>query len=495
MNINALPIDISRPKMRKSIWCEGCGLGNLEQVLTKVMLDHVGEQLGVDPRDEQGLEQIKNNVVMVSGIGCTSRMPGHMDVNTVHTTHGRSLAFATGLKMSRPDLHVLLAAGDGDIFAIGGNHFIHAARRNPDLTLIVYDNESYGMTGAQHSPSSPLGELGTSVPYGVFEPPFDLVSLAKGAGAGFIAQAAVTTSQEHQEQLAELVDAAIKHKGFSFVNVRGTCHTGWGAKNKRSDPFVDRMHVEKRTIPVERWRELPEEDREGLIPLGIIHQSKRPDLQNSSQYQWVQKRSIASKDEAPCEPIKLESFDPLADHKRTSIRFAGSGGQGVISAGEIALKSVLASGQNGVFTKNYGPEARGGEAFSDLLISKADIHHPASEELDVLLALNQPTFNKFRDSVKEDGVIIANSTNVSETYDDPRVVSTPIGELHSREVRPPKRELGINVTALAVLLVYLDLVPREDLETAVMQSVGKKNPPMNKRALEVGFKEADRLRA
>ena len=108
---------------------------------------------------------------MVSGIACTSRMAGHFDANTVHTTHGSSLAFAYGLKMARPDLTVVLAAGDGDIFAIGGNHFIHAARRNLDMTLIVYDNRSYGMTGAQYSPTSPLGEIGSSAPSGVFEPP------------------------------------------------------------------------------------------------------------------------------------------------------------------------------------------------------------------------------------------------------------------------------------------------------------------------------------
>jgi 2-oxoglutarate ferredoxin oxidoreductase subunit beta len=107
--------------------------------------------------------------------------------------------------MARPELTVVLAAGDGDIFAIGGNHFIHAARRNLDMTLIVYDNRSYGMTGAQYSPTSPLGESGTSAPFGVFEPPFNLVNLALGAGASFVAQGAVTTLAEHQEQLDQLI--------------------------------------------------------------------------------------------------------------------------------------------------------------------------------------------------------------------------------------------------------------------------------------------------
>ncbi|MCC6656781.1 MAG: hypothetical protein IT512_01205, partial [Rhodocyclaceae bacterium] len=149
-------------QMRRSIWCEGCGLGNMQRSIQVALMRQLGRKLGVDYMDPAGLETLKNNVAMVSGIGCTSRMPGHLDFNTVHTTHGRSLAFASGLKMARPDLTVVLAAGDGDIFSSGGHHFIHAARRNLDMTLIVYDNHSYGMTGAQHSPTSPLGEVGAS---------------------------------------------------------------------------------------------------------------------------------------------------------------------------------------------------------------------------------------------------------------------------------------------------------------------------------------------
>ena len=485
---------IYRPKMRKSIWCEGCGLGNLQQVFTEVLVKHVAGRLGVNPDTPEGLEKIKNNIAMVSGIGCTSRMPGHFDVNSLHTTHGRSLGFATGLKMARPDLTVALVAGDGDIFPIGGNHFIHAARRNPDLTLIVYDNQSYGMTGSQHSPASPLGEIGTSAPYGVFEPPFDLVQLAIGAGAGFVAQGAVTTLQEHQEQLARLISAALDYKGFSFVNVMGTCHTGWGSRNGRGDAFRYRQYIEKMILPVERWGELTAERQAKQIPLGIIHQSDRPDLMSSPYYLEAVAKAKKLKVSEPLEEISWNEKNPLTPFERTSIRFAGSGGQGVVTAGEIALKAALQSGQNGVYTKNYGPEARGGEAYSDLIISKGDIFFPQADQLDILVALNQETFDNFREKVSPLGKIIVNSTSVGETYKDPRVVSSPIGEIHSRDVRPPKRELGINVLALAIALDYFDLIPRKALEAAVMQGVGKKNPALNQLALNVGFKEAERLK-
>ncbi|MCC6750051.1 MAG: 2-oxoacid:acceptor oxidoreductase family protein [Deltaproteobacteria bacterium] len=487
-------VDLVRPKMRRSIWCEGCGLGNLEEALTRALVHHVARRLGADPKTPEGLERVKNGVAMVSGIGCTSRMPGHLDLNTLHTTHGRSLAFASGLKMARPDLTVLLAAGDGDIFAIGGNHFIHAARRNLDLTLVVYDNESYGMTGSQYSPTSPMGELGSSAPYGVFEPPFDLVSLALGAGASFVAQGAVTTLQEHQEQLEELIAQALEHKGFSFVNVRGTCHTGWGSFNKRSDAFRYRRYIEERTLPVERWRELPEGERPKHIPLGLIHCSDRPDIQSSPAYQSVVARAGGAPVVEPLEPLRLAALEPLSPRPRTAIRFAGSGGQGVISAGEIALSCALQAGQQGVFTKNYGPEARGGEAYSDLIVSDGEIYFPQAHELDVLVALNQQSFDKFRAAVRADGRILVNGTAVTETYRDPRVVVSPIGEILGREVRPPRRELGINVLALAVALEFLEIVPRAALQAAVMQSVGKKNPTLNRRALEAGAREVERLK-
>lgn len=487
--------DLRRTQMRRNIWCEGCGLGNMQRSIQVALMRQLGRRLGVDYMDPAGVEAIKNNVAMVSGIGCTSRMPGHLDFNTVHTTHGRSLAFASGLKMARPELTVVLAAGDGDIFAIGGNHFIHAARRNLDMTLIVYDNHSYGMTGAQHSPTSPQGEVGASAPYGVFEPSFSLIDLAIGAGAGFVAQGAVTTLQEHQDQLDELIAEGLAHKGFSFINVLGFCHTGWGTRNKRAESFRYRQHIEQQIAPVERWREMTAEERARLKPLGIIHRVARPDLQNTPGFADCLARSRKAV-EAGREEVEAVSPLPETDlrAKRTSLRFAGSGGQGVISAGEIALAAAVRAGKNGVFMKNYGPEARGGEAYSDVTISDGEIHFPQSDQLDVLVALNQETFDKFRKEVAPDGRILANATAVRETYDDPRVIASPIGELLAREVRPPKRELGINILALALALDYFGLMSREAVTAAVMKSVGKKNPALNQKALATGFAEADRLK-
>lgn len=486
---------VTRPKMRKSIWCEGCGLGNLEGMIVRSLLKVVSEKLGVDINSRDGLERVKNSVAFVSGIGCTSRMPGHLDFNTLHTTHGRALSYATGLKMARPDLTVAVVAGDGDIFAIGGNHFIHTARRNIDITLVVYDNQSYGMTGAQNSPTSPVGEFGASAPYGVFEQPFNLVNLAMGAGASFVAQGAITMHRKHMEQLEQLIEGALQHRGFSFVNALGYCHTGWGSRNKRGDAYKYRKVIAARVTPVEKWNELAESEKRKTFPIGFMHKEALQDLQNSRSYTQVIAKAIASRNGSKniYEPVTLREEDPLAVHQRTSIRFAGSGGHGVISAGEIALEAVVQSGLNGVFTKNYGPEARGGEAYSDVVVSAGEVHFPQPVTLDLLVALNQETFNKFKSQVAPDGKILIDSTTVKNHDGDPRVLASPIKELFIHQVSL-RAKFGMNVLALGIAFGFLGIVPRDIVESVVMSKVGKKNPELNKKALEVGFREARRLR-
>src|SRR5665647_113581 len=155
------------------IWCPGCGNGIVLGAMVRAF-----DKLGCD----------QNNTVIVSGIGCSSRAAGYMDFNTLHTTHGRALAFATGIKLARPEITVFVIMGDGDSSSIGGNHLIHAARRNIDLTAIVFNNSIYGMTGGQYSPLTPTGSRATTAPYSTIERPFDLPDLARAAGATYVAR-------------------------------------------------------------------------------------------------------------------------------------------------------------------------------------------------------------------------------------------------------------------------------------------------------------------
>jgi len=204
---------LRKDKKFPTIWCSGCGLGVVMGALIRA-IDHLGLQ--------------KDEVALVAGIGCTARMPIYLDFNTLHTTHGRALAFATGLKIARPDMKVITIMGDGDALAIGGNHFIHAARRNLGITALVVNNAIYGMTGGQYSPTTPIGGRATTAPYGNVEPPFPVCDLAIAAGASFVARSTVYHALELDKLLAE----AISKDGFSLVEAISYCHTTYGRMNK-----------------------------------------------------------------------------------------------------------------------------------------------------------------------------------------------------------------------------------------------------------------------
>jgi len=234
-------------KLRKNkkfptIWCSGCGIGIVMGALIRA-IDH----LGLD----------NDKVALVAGIGCTARMPVYMDFNTLHTTHGRALAFATGLKIARPDMKVIAIMGDGDALAIGGNHFIHAARRNMGITALVVNNAIYGMTGGQYSPTTPLGGRATTAPYGNIEPPFPVCELAIAAGASYVARSTVYHALELDKFLAE----AIAKDGFSLVEAVSYCHTTFGRLNKLGTAADMMRSLKDNTIAKSALDRLPPEEQ------------------------------------------------------------------------------------------------------------------------------------------------------------------------------------------------------------------------------------------
>lgn len=190
----------------KPNWCPGCGDFSVLAAIQKVSVN-----LGIEPE----------NMALISGIGCSGRISGYVNVYSMHTMHGRALAVAQGVKLANPNLHVLCAGGDGDGFGIGLNHFAHAARRNVDITYIVMDNQIYGLTKGQMSPTSPLGMETKSSPKGNPELPINPLQMALASGSSFIAQA----FSGDVKQLMSLIQQGMEHKGFSFINVFSPCVT------------------------------------------------------------------------------------------------------------------------------------------------------------------------------------------------------------------------------------------------------------------------------
>lgn len=241
-----------------NMWCAGCGIGIVMGSLIRAVVN---------------LELDKDQVAVVSGIGCTGRMPVYLDFNTMHTTHGRALAFATGLKMARPDMTVIVVMGDGDALAIGGNHFIHTARRNIDLTAVIVNNLTYGMTGGQVSPTTPTGKLATTAPYGNIDQSFPIAELAKAAGASLVARSTVY----HVTELDRLLTKAIQKKGFSVVEVVSYCHTSYGRLNRAGQP-VDMMRALKETaVTVKAAAGMSADELQGKIVRGLLHEADLPE--------------------------------------------------------------------------------------------------------------------------------------------------------------------------------------------------------------------------
>jgi len=239
-----------------SVWCPGCGNG----VIVKALLEAVA-----------AFDLEKDDVVVIGGIGCSGRTPFILDFNTMHTTHGRALAFATGIKLIKPELKVIVTMGDGDAAAIGGNHFIHTCRRNLDITAIIFNNAIYGQTGGQLAPTTPQGKRSTTSAFGNIEPDFDLCKLAQGAGASFVARSTVFDFRE----LTTILQRALAHKGFSVVEILTTCPTYFGRLNEMRDPYEMLHYLKEATLPQDEPADRRAEELLGKVSTGIFHEETR----------------------------------------------------------------------------------------------------------------------------------------------------------------------------------------------------------------------------
>jgi len=249
--------DLLRIDRIPHIWCPGCGIGTAFSSCLIAM-----RESGID------LEK----TVMVSGIGCSGRGAGYVNLDSYHTTHGRAIPFATGMKLANPELNIVVFSGDGDLFAIGGNHFIHAARRNVDLTVICVNNFNYGMTGGQVAATTPNMAKTTTTPLGNPDTPFNLPLLAYASGATYVARWTIL----HTRDLTESIEEALLNRGFSFIEVLSPCPVNYGRRNKENG--IDSLKIyQERTIirnDAQPW-ELDIDFDRGIV-LGKFIQTERP---------------------------------------------------------------------------------------------------------------------------------------------------------------------------------------------------------------------------
>lgn len=290
--------DLNKKFLRDGMWptifCNGCGHGVvLEYTLWAI------EELGLD----------MDKTVFASGIGCSSRLPGYINADGLHTTHGRAIAFATGIKAANPEFNVVVFTGDGDCTGIGGNHFIHAARRNIDITVIMINNFIYGMTGGQLAPTAPIGSIATTAPYGNIEHPFDICEVAKALGASYVARWLVT----HPYQPIKSIKEGIQKKGFSLIEFLAPCPTAYGRRNKLADIHKHWQWYEDNTILIEEYEKImmygTEEEKnrvKQLMQIGVFQNIDKPEF--FSEYEKLVMR-LQKKTEKPL-TTKVKAVKP-----------------------------------------------------------------------------------------------------------------------------------------------------------------------------------------
>lgn len=253
-------MDYLREEIMPHRFCAGCGCGTVLNVFANAV-------------DNIGLDRAK--MVCVSGIGCSAWIPSpYFKADTLHTTHGRPIAFATGVKLMRPDLTVVVIAGDGDVAGIGGNHLIHAARRNIDLSVFMVNNMIYGMTGGQVAPTTPSGVKTSTTPHRNVEPPFQVAELVAAAGAGFVAR----WTTYHVFRLMKSMQKAMEKKGLSFIEIVSQCPENYGRRIGLRTGVEFLKQFKKQAIPIKKARGLPEEELEGRIIVGELCDRVRPEF-------------------------------------------------------------------------------------------------------------------------------------------------------------------------------------------------------------------------
>jgi 2-oxoglutarate/2-oxoacid ferredoxin oxidoreductase subunit beta len=259
-----------KPGVMPHMWCSGCGIGGM---------------LGALLRAFEELDYGTTDTVVVTGIGCTGKADDYLVTNALHTTHGRALAYATGIKAFKPQLKVVAIMGDGDSVTIGGNHFIHAARRNIDVTAIVLNNLNYGMTGGQVSGTTPEWAVTSTTAFGNPEREFDICALAETAGANYVARC----TPDQGWEMKEIMKQALCKKGFSLVEVISPCPTHYGRNNEMKETPEMLRWLGERALPVERYRKLPGPERKNHFPVGTLVDRDEPDF--NTRYDVIRARA------------------------------------------------------------------------------------------------------------------------------------------------------------------------------------------------------------
>ena len=471
--------DIIRTDRIPWIFCSGCMIGSEIQLTARAI-----KELEAEGKIN------RNDIVVVSGIGCSGRASGYFNLDGFHSTHGRAIPLATGIKSANHKLKVIVFSGDGDLFSIGGNHLIHAARRNIDLTVICINNHNYGMTGGQSSAGTPVDSITTTTPFGNFyEPPFNFVSLTANSGATYVSR----YTSIHTKEIVSSVKKAIMHKGFSFIEVVSPCPTYYGKMNNMK--VVKIMADQLKKLAIIRDKTPPHEaiiDYQDKIVCGEFVNIEKPEYIDrfNSLKKRVEEKNGKPKDMIDYSVLHVEKIPEQAF--RHEILLAGMGGQGLVTSGTIlAQASILYEGINATQSQNYGPESRGGLSYSEVILSNKKIHYPKTiRHPYVLVTLTEESFKKFTVHLTETKHLIIDPDLLQ------KIDLTPYRkheQLNIYEVQFTKEAYNMgnkviaNIIVLGFVSKILDMNPESVIKAIKSQFKSKeKLIPLNIKAFERG---------
>jgi 2-oxoglutarate ferredoxin oxidoreductase subunit beta len=482
------PMDVLlRGERLPHIWCQGCGLGT-------ALTTFIGALQWLEKNQNWDLDK----VAVVSGIGCTGRIAGYIRLDSFHTTHGRAIPFATGLKLANSGLKVIVISGDGDIAGIGGNHLIHAARRNLDITVICVNNFNYGMTGGQAGPTTPHGARAVTTQYGNFEHPFNLPYLAAAGGASFVARWTVL----HARRLGWTLREAMMHPGFSFVEIIAPCSTSyarWNPEGRGLDPqklgrrgLEVMMHyrqvgrIAHHTHPKDAAVKVNEKGEINEIVEGVFLNEPKPEFRAAIERKaQIAKElwSAAKKalDRRPQPPGRKDFV------QRTEVQLGGFGGQGIMSAGRIiGQAATIYDKLEACFTQSYGPEARGGAAGSQVVVATEAIHHPHLIAPASAIIMSQEAFIKYVPNLAADATLLIDDGLVALPADHRPDLKT-YGIPATRIAEELGNSRAANSAMLGFWTAMVAAVSQEAMRQCLADSVPTKTLEVNLKVFDIGF--------
>ena len=455
--------DLLRTEMMPNIWCSGCRIGRIKNTFIEAI-----QHLGYDP----------DKCVVVSGIGCSSRIAGYLNLDTIHATHGRAVPTALGVKLANPELKVNVMGGDGDILGIGGNHFLALGRHGYDINVLCMNNYGYSMTGFQHGPTTPIGARTITTLGGSPYTPVNPVAVAMAAGYTFVAR----STSSHPYHLIDCMISAMKNAGPSFVEILVPCML-FERRNKIKS--LEALFVEKAKIKQTLSEEdINQSDFTKEVSLGIFRDApirKRPQL---SLVKSTKKRAAKK--------CHVDFRSRASGIKYMQIRMEGTGGQGIVQGGKVLIHGAMNMDPklNSTLTKRYGPEMKGGSCATDVLLSSRPIDYPFVEVPDLLLMMSDLVIKERGGNViiNDEGTIVVNEFMVNLSLLDNLPASVKVFIVPATQIaRDNFKVVVANNVLLGFVCKVTSVIDKDCLKAAIARSAPPGTEEMNLTAFDKGY--------